>query len=374
MTYYSTADTFPYGKNQCDSWWPGSTGRNDTCDMVVNLTVASFSANQLGLFDAHGNVEEWCGDWYDYYASPTGCVSGDGTGLPFPLQQTFRVTRGGSHSTDVYHLRSGARAGSLAADSSWYIGFRVAKEAAPGNRAREWLRRTACGNDCFRRSTDCTCAATLREAPVRAVWLLARDAADAAGLTQHGSVWNELGMLPLPVQSNAVGTSPAGATVPPSSHDSAVSHGQPAVGRRLGRSKQRSAQYAKDKPQRPAAAASVGLGVDPSATAAVATAYAFADSAGFFAPPLKFVHIDAVQATPFTTHNHDPALAVLPNGDVFATWFSTITEPGRESSIVYSRLRLSAVLNGSALASSLQCEPARLFYKTPRRMDCCPIM
>lgn len=370
-TYYSTGDSFPYGKNQCDSWWPGGIGRNDTCDVVVNLTVASFPANQIGIYDAHGNVEEWTGDWYNYYAAPNGGVEGDGTGMPFPLPQTFRVTRGGSHSADVYHLRSAARAGSLAADSSWYIGIRVVKEAAPGNRAREWLRRTACGNACMAAGAACTCTETLREAPVRAAWLLARDAADAAGLQQHGAVWAELGMVPAPAAPVAAASKAANVVAASDSSDmsaASISVSGRRLGHRNGMRQQRRSIPSAAAP----ATASAALSVDPAAAAAASSVGAA--SSGFFAPPLKFVHVDTVQATPFTQHNHDPALAVLPSGDVFATWFSTITEPGRESSIVYSRLRLSAVLNGSAPASALAWEPARLFYKTPRRMDCCPIM
>jgi hypothetical protein len=67
----------------------------------------------------HGNVEEWCHDWYGPYelgeeVDPVGRVDGD-----------FRVTRGGSHSTELYYLRSANRSGALPEDKSWVIGFRV---------------------------------------------------------------------------------------------------------------------------------------------------------------------------------------------------------------------------------------------------------
>ena len=85
----------------------------------VSLHVGSASPNAWGLYDVHGNVEEWCLDWYGPYEA------GDQTDPVGRLDGDFRVTRGGSHSTTPYHLRSANRMGTLPEDAHGLIGFRL---------------------------------------------------------------------------------------------------------------------------------------------------------------------------------------------------------------------------------------------------------
>ena len=86
--------------------------------------------NAWGLYDMHGNVGEWCHDWYDegYYAkSPTDDPMGAATG-------SRRVDRGCSWLNPARYCRSAFRNGDLPGYGSSYLGLRVSRVLADKQR------------------------------------------------------------------------------------------------------------------------------------------------------------------------------------------------------------------------------------------------
>lgn len=89
----------------------------------TTVEVDSFSPNNWGLYNIHGNVAEWCFDYYgEYDLSNTDNPSGPTTG-------TLRVNRGGGWNDYAKHLRSAYRASITPDQSMNNIGFRVVRNA-----------------------------------------------------------------------------------------------------------------------------------------------------------------------------------------------------------------------------------------------------
>ena len=88
------------------------------------VEVGSYRPNAFGLYDMHGNVWEWCEDWYEEY--PEGAVT-DPEG---PEKGYFRVLRGGSFVCDVSCARSSNRKKQYFTPStrSFVNGFRLARK------------------------------------------------------------------------------------------------------------------------------------------------------------------------------------------------------------------------------------------------------
>jgi len=109
-----TATTYYFGdtlsKEQAN--FAGSVGQ--TTD------VGSYPANAWGLRDMHGNVWEWCLDWWGDY--PENAVT-DPTGVS---QGTDRVDRGGSWYNDAWASRSALRGNFDPAETNALLGLRIA--------------------------------------------------------------------------------------------------------------------------------------------------------------------------------------------------------------------------------------------------------
>jgi formylglycine-generating enzyme required for sulfatase activity len=123
------ATTTPFNTGSCLSdaqanyYWvqPYNTCTNTNITYPrTTQAVGSYTANAYGLEDMHGNVLEWCSDWYGTYptaaqTNPTGASSGLG-----------RVIRGGCWNDDAQYCRSADRYFSyFSSISSYDLGFRV---------------------------------------------------------------------------------------------------------------------------------------------------------------------------------------------------------------------------------------------------------
>lgn len=93
-----------------------------------------------GLFDLHGNLFEWCYDWYSGYAGDAveGVPGEDPTGSP---QGSIRVYRGGGWNYGAADCRSAYRENSRPTRRINYLGIRVA--AFPFSQASESAKEGA---------------------------------------------------------------------------------------------------------------------------------------------------------------------------------------------------------------------------------------
>jgi len=111
-----TTTPFALGKNltRNANFDDGSPGIRRT------TPVKNYDPNHWGLYDMHGNVSEWCNDYYDEYTdgikNPTG---------PSSSKSMKKVIRGGDYRDHANNCRSAFRGGAMRSYKTGTLGFRL---------------------------------------------------------------------------------------------------------------------------------------------------------------------------------------------------------------------------------------------------------
>ncbi len=102
----------------------GSDGKEESDTSAGTAKVGSYPPNRWGLYDMHGNVSEWCLDWWTWgdYPEQEQAVT-DPVGEP---DGDCHIHRGGSWHNGAYECRSAYRRGMDAFEASEGVGFRLA--------------------------------------------------------------------------------------------------------------------------------------------------------------------------------------------------------------------------------------------------------
>ena len=103
-TPFSFGDSLNGDKANCDGDFPYPYGTTEKGTYLRKTTVVgSYPANPWGLYDMHGNVQEWVSDWYDEYPKNevTDPISG--------YEGKAEMCRGGGWSSLAESCRSASR-------------------------------------------------------------------------------------------------------------------------------------------------------------------------------------------------------------------------------------------------------------------------
>ena len=89
------------------------------------VPVDSFSPNAWGLYNMHGNVYEWCSDWYGGTCYDGFKAKGTVTNPAGPATGSLRVIRGGSWDYPAEFCRSAYRCYYRPGYRNYFVGFRL---------------------------------------------------------------------------------------------------------------------------------------------------------------------------------------------------------------------------------------------------------
>jgi formylglycine-generating enzyme required for sulfatase activity len=119
-----TTDLANYRGTDLEGVSSGSYGDGPKGEYRQETTPVDFfeGANAFGLCDMHGNVREWCQDyWHENYdGAPT-----DGSAWLEGGNSSYRVRRGGSWDYDPWDCRSASRDWFVPDFFNYFLGFRV---------------------------------------------------------------------------------------------------------------------------------------------------------------------------------------------------------------------------------------------------------
>jgi len=105
-------------------WWEGNNDPKGTKEVGLKLP------NPWGLFDMHGNVQEWCEDRWQLPYERTLQIDpkGSSSGSSFFFLWTNRVFRGGSFESRAQNCRSSYRFREQSIDFHYSLGLRLVRE------------------------------------------------------------------------------------------------------------------------------------------------------------------------------------------------------------------------------------------------------